>query len=355
MNNRLQNRWANWMPKPSPEPSKEVPKKAPESSTEIRREPSQEVETVEAHLGPSTDTLSRTSAELFHAGVRFVEIDGAMYVGIWSWMDGVGLRAALRDIGSELVPIVYLDGPNNSISEGFREYRGDPELDREPPPLAVVEAMYHNPETPWKVRSRMFKEIGWRPGTSENEWRRISAARIFAHQATVENAASIEEREKQKQEERRAWLEEQRKIQHAWTTWIRWRLGKPADAEEYRRQHENEPDWLRELAARRTPVGGGVAESNSELVGTPLSPAGPESHRARSMTPNRVRKIDPATGIWEISEWGGSCGRGFVSDSRFGPNQPVIKRTNRATSRRWRKLIQAERPRGDVPNTEKTG
>jgi hypothetical protein len=47
--------------------------------------------------------------------------------------------------------------------------------------------------------------------------------------------------------------------------------------------------------------------------------------------------IDPATGIWPIAEWGAACGRGFVSHPRFGADQ-VIPRTNRATTRKWRKL-----------------
>jgi hypothetical protein len=48
--------------------------------------------------------------------------------------------------------------------------------------------------------------------------------------------------------------------------------------------------------------------------------------------------IDPQTGIRPIKEWGASCGRGFVSDSRFGPNQLVIRRTNRAITRKWKAL-----------------
>ena len=47
--------------------------------------------------------------------------------------------------------------------------------------------------------------------------------------------------------------------------------------------------------------------------------------------------IDPRTGIKPISEWGSECGRGFVSDARFGSGQ-VIKRTNRDSSRKWRKV-----------------
>lgn len=57
----------------------------------------------------------------------------------------------------------------------------------------------------------------------------------------------------------------------------------------------------------------------------PSDPKRPEKH------------IDPATGIWPISEWGYSCAMGFVSDSRFGSSCRVIKRTNRETTRRWRR------------------
>jgi hypothetical protein len=54
--------------------------------------------------------------------------------------------------------------------------------------------------------------------------------------------------------------------------------------------------------------------------------------------PNHPGKhIDPATGIWPISEWGSECGRGFVSDARFARGgERVIKRTSRAVTRKWR-------------------
>jgi hypothetical protein len=52
----------------------------------------------------------------------------------------------------------------------------------------------------------------------------------------------------------------------------------------------------------------------------------------------KTHSIDPRTGIRPIDQWGTSCGRGFVSNPRFGPNQPVIPRTNRATTRKWRAL-----------------
>jgi hypothetical protein len=55
------------------------------------------------------------------------------------------------------------------------------------------------------------------------------------------------------------------------------------------------------------------------------------------------KHIDTRTGIWPISEWGPSCGRGFVSNQRFArsPSEQVIQRTNRDTTRKWRAAIES--------------
>lgn len=58
------------------------------------------------------------------------------------------------------------------------------------------------------------------------------------------------------------------------------------------------------------------------------------------------KHIDPDAGGWPISEWGYSCGRGFVSDARFGGGQ-VIKRTNRDTTRKWRRSAASSTTGGD--------
>ena len=51
------------------------------------------------------------------------------------------------------------------------------------------------------------------------------------------------------------------------------------------------------------------------------------------------KHIDTETGIWPISEWQYEVARGFVSDSRFSRGaDPVIPRTNRAATRKWRQL-----------------
>lgn len=77
----------------------------------------------------------------------------------------------------------------------------------------------------------------------------------------------------------------------------------------------------------------------------PAQAGNQETSNAMTRDPKRPGKhVDPETGIWPISEWGWSCARGFVSDSRFSPTDQVIPRTNRETTRKWRRL---EKPAAD--------
>lgn len=63
---------------------------------------------------------------------------------------------------------------------------------------------------------------------------------------------------------------------------------------------------------------------------------GPDAaYRVDPLRPDK--HIDPRTRIWRLSEWGAFCGRGFISDSRFGDGL-VIRRTNRETTRKWRSV-----------------
>lgn len=48
------------------------------------------------------------------------------------------------------------------------------------------------------------------------------------------------------------------------------------------------------------------------------------------------KHMDIETGIWPIHEWGFATTQGHVSDSRFGSGL-VIKRTNRAKTKKWRR------------------
>ena len=56
-----------------------------------------------------------------------------------------------------------------------------------------------------------------------------------------------------------------------------------------------------------------------------------------------TKEINPETGIYYIKDWGGHCGIGFVGDQRFAQSgEQVIKRTNRQTTKKWRKLNPTE-------------
>jgi hypothetical protein len=113
--------------------------------------------------GPEADLQARLDA----AGIRLIEIEGVMHAGVWSWLDGPELRTALAALGSAEAPILYLDGPG--VEDRYKEYKGDPALEREPPPLAVIEAMYQHPDEPWKVREQMLVETGWSHQNDEPE------------------------------------------------------------------------------------------------------------------------------------------------------------------------------------------
>jgi hypothetical protein len=124
-----------------------------------------------------------------------IEINGVMHVGIWSWLDDMSLRAALAVFASDQAPVIYLDFPNVAIPDRFRQYRGDPRLDCEPPPAQVVAAMYAHPKEPWKIRDRLLERMNWRPpGTSKQEWCRILATRIFTRAQATSGHECLEER-----------------------------------------------------------------------------------------------------------------------------------------------------------------
>ena len=93
---------------------------------------------------------------------------------------------------------------------------------------------------------------GLASGHVGGRWRRIRAARIFARDAVPGQARALREQE---QQEHKAWIEEQRKIQHGWAKWMGWRRQSPQMADAYRRQHQDasgrDRDWLIEFAALR--------------------------------------------------------------------------------------------------------
>jgi hypothetical protein len=102
--------------------------------------------------------LRHASAVLNWAGVRIMTLeDGGTAIGVWSDLDGPEIRAALRTLGEDHLPVRYLDGAKVPMRYKVRR------VDGEPVPLNVLAAMEQNPVEPWKVRDRTLKHMGWRP------------------------------------------------------------------------------------------------------------------------------------------------------------------------------------------------
>jgi hypothetical protein len=93
---------------------------------------------------------------LNRAGCRLMPIESVLTVGVWSDLDSPQIRAALRRVGSDRLPLRYLDG--GGIPEQYK-FRG---VEGEPVPTNVLVEMAKHPKEPWKVRDRMLTEMGWR-------------------------------------------------------------------------------------------------------------------------------------------------------------------------------------------------
>lgn len=106
---------------------------------------------------------------LRRAGVRLIPSSGGLTAGVWSDLDGLGIRTALGALG--VTTLCYLDGPGAPVPYKLRGVAG------EPVPMDVLAAMLRTPENPWIVRDRMLKEIGWgvaHPVTKPAARRRVS-------------------------------------------------------------------------------------------------------------------------------------------------------------------------------------
>lgn len=119
---------------------------------EVLRNAKTEALAVLANL--STEELSQASACLARTGVRLIDINGTMHIGLWSDLDSPEIRAALRTFGSDDAPVLYLDGSGVPLRYKIRRVAG------EPVPAQVREEMERHPE-PWKVREWMLGKI-WR-------------------------------------------------------------------------------------------------------------------------------------------------------------------------------------------------
>jgi hypothetical protein len=107
--------------------------------------------------GPANLAIaSHASRVLNEAGVRLMEIDGMLTVGIWSDLDSPEIREALRLLNSADIRIRYLDGVDIPDRFKVRDVAG------ESVPMNVLAEMVRNPTEPWKVRDCMLEEMNVR-------------------------------------------------------------------------------------------------------------------------------------------------------------------------------------------------
>jgi hypothetical protein len=93
-------------------------------------------------------------------------------------------------------------------------------------------------------------------------WQRQRDDRMFAEdreargrKSLYEQMQEVAQKEKYERQRRKDWLDRQHKIQRGWAKWMRWRLNAPAEAEQYRREHEDgQVCWLLDLATRSSPL-----------------------------------------------------------------------------------------------------
>jgi hypothetical protein len=120
-------------------------------------DPPEEVDT-DNDVDPARPDLGAARRILNEYGVRkFCLPTGELIIAIWSDLDCVEIRAALRAIRADVYPVRYLDGPEVPV-----EYKGR-SVPGEPVPKNVLAAMLETPQAPWVVRDRMLRKMHWTP------------------------------------------------------------------------------------------------------------------------------------------------------------------------------------------------
>jgi hypothetical protein len=108
---------------------------------------------------------------LNRVGVRKFYVCDELIIGVWSDVDGVEIREALKATRNDLYPVRYLDGPGIPDKYKGRHVAG------EAVPMNVLQAMMQNTTTPWEIRDQMLAEMQWCPeGMTKEEWIAASAA-----------------------------------------------------------------------------------------------------------------------------------------------------------------------------------
>ena len=78
----------------------------------------------EIRTGPDRAELERASNVLNRTGVRILALEGGTTIGVWSDLDGPEVRAALRTVRLDRLPIRYLDGEGIPIRYSARRVEG---------------------------------------------------------------------------------------------------------------------------------------------------------------------------------------------------------------------------------------
>ncbi len=76
--------------------------------------------------GRDQASVVRASAVLNATGVRIMDLDEGPATGVWSDLDGPEIRAALRTLRSDQLPVRYLDGAGIPTPYKVRRVEGDP-------------------------------------------------------------------------------------------------------------------------------------------------------------------------------------------------------------------------------------
>jgi hypothetical protein len=109
--------------------------------------------------GNQTD-IERAKALLRAIDMRLMELDCGTTVGLWSDRDGPPVRAALRALEFDRLPLRYLDGPGIPDQHKLRSVAGEPV-----PMFILDEMMKHIDEEPWERRDIMLVEFENAPNT----------------------------------------------------------------------------------------------------------------------------------------------------------------------------------------------
>jgi hypothetical protein len=106
---------------------------------------------------PDVAELTSASTALGRSGVRIMALEGGTAIGVWSDLDGPEVRAALRALELDGLPVRYLDGDGIPIRYKVRKTAG------EPVPMSMLREMEKHPSEPWTIRDQQVRQRHGQP------------------------------------------------------------------------------------------------------------------------------------------------------------------------------------------------